>query len=95
MANREIFPNGSPSPLVGDILSTPGNTDVTVQGIQKIPVDFSYPNGGENLQYNPATGTWQAILSAAIQINNLYCSNDFNISFNLDPSPISINGTAI
>jgi hypothetical protein len=95
MANREIFPGGDLSPLAGDIENVVGNTIATVIGIQNTPVDFSFPNGGEVLQYNPLTGTFQFTLSACIQINSFYCSNDYNISFNLNPSQISVNGSPI
>lgn len=57
--NREIVGGGGAAiyPLVGDVTSTAGNTTVSVTGIQGIPVQPSFPIGGEVLTYDVSSNT--------------------------------------
>lgn len=52
--NREITGGGGASvyPLVGDVTSTAGQGPVSVTGIRNIPVNNSFPAGGEVLTYD-------------------------------------------
>jgi hypothetical protein len=58
--NREIVGGGGATiyPLQGDVASTAGSSTVQVQGIQGIPVDASFPVGGEVITYDATDGTF-------------------------------------
>lgn len=57
--NREIATGGaSVYPLTGDVQSTPGNSGVVTIGLQGIPVQHSFPSGGEVLTYDGPTNSW-------------------------------------
>jgi len=65
--NREIVGGGGAAiyPLQGDVASTAGSSTVTVQGIQGVPVDVSFPTGGEVLTYDATEGTLSLAAPAA------------------------------
>lgn len=90
MANREIYPSIL-SPLMGDVISTPGSNLVKVVGIQTTPVDQITFQGGEVIEYNINTGHYQPILRACIQINNITVSDDYDIAIN-QLTGLTING---
>lgn len=56
--NRENYPFPL-YPLVGDVVSTPGQQAVTVTQIQSIPVEPGTPTDGQLLRYNAITAQWQ------------------------------------
>jgi hypothetical protein len=89
--NREIYPGGTPSPLTGDVQSTPGNIGVKVTGIINLPVTNTFLNGGEVLQYDPNSHSWVPRTSGFIQINGVTVSDDPLISVNT-PKQILVNG---
>ena len=55
MANRETFP-AAQSPLTGDISGAAGATNVTVVGLQTIPLDPTPPTAEEQLYFDAALG---------------------------------------
>ncbi len=64
--NREVTTgNGSIYPLLGDIASKAGVSTVSVTGIQGIPVQQTFPTGGEVLTYDVTVNN--LILEAPIQ----------------------------
>lgn len=78
-------------PLVGDVTSTAGSPNVTVTGLQNIPVQDTFFQGGEVLTYDPNTNNWTPLLRASIQINNVTISDDALVSVNV-PKEILVNG---
>lgn len=57
MANRETYP-ASLSPLTGDISGPAGAQQVTVVGLQTVPVDSITPVQQANLVYDYNVGKW-------------------------------------
>ena len=55
MSNRETYPSAQ-SPLTGDISGAAGETNVTVVGIQTIPVDPTPPTAEEEFYFDQALG---------------------------------------
>lgn len=88
--NRQIYPVPL-YPLAGDVTSIVGGNRVTVTGLQNTQLDALPLTGGEKLEFNPNTGTWQPILRATIQVNGLSVSDDWIISVNVKPL-IQVNG---
>lgn len=89
--NREIYPGGI-YPLTGDVESQAGNQPVTVVGLQGIPVEQTFFDGGEYLEYNPNTHQWEPTLRASIQVNNITVSDDYLITVNV-PKMVLVNGS--
>jgi hypothetical protein len=92
--NREIvIPGGAGVyPLTGDVLSQAGNPTVQVVGLRGIPVADSFLNGGEVLEYNVNTHSWEPVLRAAIQVNGITVSDDYIITVNVQKS-VLVNGS--
>jgi hypothetical protein len=61
--NRETFPS-SQSPLTGDISGAAGQTNVTVVGLQTIPIDPTPPTAEEELYYDVGLLEWSPRLDA-------------------------------
>jgi hypothetical protein len=57
MSNQQTFPQ-SVYPIDGDVASKPGDSNVTVTGIQKTPVAAQIPTDGEILIYNQAANEY-------------------------------------
>lgn len=76
--NREIVGGGGAAiyPLQGDVASAAGSSTVTVQGIQGVPVDVSFPTGGEVLTYDATDGT----LSLAAPVSSLTLETDGTVN---------------
>jgi hypothetical protein len=92
--NREIVSGiaGSIYPLIGDVTSTAGNNRVTVTGLEGIPLTPGPYDSGVVWQYVSATNTWQPILRAAIQVNGVTVSDDYEISVNVTKQ-VLVNGS--
>lgn len=90
MANREIYPGGA-YPLEGDVTSTPGSPNVTVTGLQNVPLSSAVLNGGETLTYSGNTNTWSPTLMYEILVNGTVVSFDPFMSVNVT-KPIFVNG---
>jgi len=67
MANRETFP-ASQSPLTGDLSGAAGATNVTVVGLQTIPIDPTPPTDEERLVCDVELNEWSPQLDANISI---------------------------
>ena len=87
--NREITSNLWP--INGDVSSEAGNTQVTVTGIQSVPVVAVAMQGGEFMAYDVNIAKWNPHLRACVQVNNITVSDDPYISVNV-VKPILVNG---
>lgn len=95
--NREIvIPGGAGVyPLGGDVQSAAGSPNVTVTGIQNIPVVPGVPPAGAVLTYNQNNGDWEALLNAVFLVNLLPISDDYIATVNNKSASyftISVNG---
>ena len=88
--NREIYPGGV-TVLSGDVQSQTGNTNVVVVGIQNVPVQSTFLDGGETLSYDPNSHSWVPTIRAAIQVNNVSVSDDLCMSVNVGQA-VTVNG---
>jgi hypothetical protein len=90
--NREIaLPGGAGIyPISGDVASTAGNPQVRVIGLQGVPITNPGFSGGEFLEYDINSNTWNPTLRASIQVNNDTASDDYLISVNVTP-PVLVN----
>lgn len=80
--NREIFPGGV-YPLQGDVTSQAGSDQVTVVGIQNVPVASTPPVPGQVLIAGTggyAPGTLPA--NQTVQVNGTGLSDDFDVAVN-------------
>jgi len=78
--NQQLYPQTT-YPLIGDISSTPSSPNVTVVGIQTIPV---VPGAADKqvLEYIGSTNSWTASnvpFNQSIQVNSLAMSDDYDI----------------
>jgi uncharacterized protein with beta-barrel porin domain len=93
MANREAtLGSGTLGILQGDVLTSPGSPNVTVVGLQGVPIGpNTFVNGGV-YQYNASTNTFVMVQSgASISVNGIAISDDYIISVNAQW--VYINGT--
>lgn len=94
--NREVaIPGGAGVyPLTGDVGSQAGTPTVLVTGIQGISVATPSLAGGEALEFNFDSQQWVPRISAAIQVNHVTVSKDYEIAVNV-PYEVSINGVGV
>ena len=93
MANTQIFPQ-SVHPIVGDVKSTPGVPNITVTGIQTIPVIAGTPQDQQVLQYQSAINAWIAAFSPfnrSIQVNGVAMSDDYFVFVNFADTEVQVN----
>jgi hypothetical protein len=90
--NREIFPGGI-YPLQGDVTSRAGSQNVTVTGLQGIPVAAGIPTSTALLTYDVNNHQWTAGSpgNSSIQVNGVSVSDDYIVSVNT-PKQILVNG---
>lgn len=87
--NREITSNLWP--LSGDVFTQAGSVDVTVTGLNNIPLESVTLAGGEAIVFDPNVASWTPRLQACIQVNNITISDDPYVSVNV-AKPVLING---
>ena len=105
--NSQVFPQ-STYPLTGDLASSPGNPNITVDGIQTIPVSPTLPLDQQTLvfqniltEYVPSFSP----LNRSLRVNGVGVSDDYgvfvaevdlafqvNTSFPPNGKPILVNG---
>jgi hypothetical protein len=93
MANAQLFPQ-STYPLTGDISSTAGSPNVTVVGLQTIPVAAGTPQDLQVLQYILSLNQWQpgtVPFNRSIQVNTLPMSDDYDFFVNNVDMTILVN----
>ena len=92
--NREIVLSGGGAgiyPLIGDVVSTAGNTTVVVAGLQNVPISSNFPGAGNNLQYNPNTNQWTPTPVACVAVDGVVVSYDYEIAVNMVSPPITVS----
>lgn len=93
MPNSQLFPQ-SIYPIVGDISSTAGSPNVTVVGIQTIPVVAGTPQDLQVLQYSVSLGAWHAgtvPFNRSIQVNTIPMSDDYDFLVNFLDLEFQVN----
>lgn len=92
--NRELVVPGGAGiyPLQGDVTSTAGNNNVKVTGFEGIPLTPGPYSSGVTWQYVSSTNQWVAVLRAAIQVDGVTVSDDYNVSVDV-LRPVRTNGS--
>jgi hypothetical protein len=107
MPNQQLWPQTT-YPLVGDLQSTPGQQNVTVVGIQTVPVVPTTPLDQQSLIFQGTLTAYAPTYSPfnrSIQVNNVAMSDDYefsvkfvdmefqtNSSFAPNSKPVFVNG---
>ncbi len=90
--NSQIFPQ-STWPLVGDLSSVPGNPNVTVDGIQNIPVSSTTPLDQQGLVFQASLGKYvpTSVFSGTTVVGETPSGtvNGSNVTFTLAHTPVS------
>ncbi len=106
--NSQIYPQ-TLYPAAGDVTSQPGSPNLTVDGIQNIPVVSTLPLDQQGLVFQGATAKYSPAYSPfnrSLQVNGVGVSDDYgvfvaevdlafqvNSTYSPNGKPILVNGT--
>jgi hypothetical protein len=79
--NSQVFPQ-STWPLAGDLTSAPGNPNITVDGIQNIPVSPTLPLDQQSIVYQGTLAEYTPAFSPfnrSLQVNGVGVSDDYGV----------------
>jgi hypothetical protein len=108
--NSQVFPQ-STWPLTGDLASSPGNPNITVDGIQNVPVLAGLPLDQQTLVYQAALSEYVPTytpFNRSLLVNNVGVSDEYwvfvkridtevqvNSSIAPNSFPVQANGSAV